>query len=138
MPRTSDSLLLLVMYVDDLLITGCLTSVIAAVKRILHDRFLMTNMGPIHFFLGLEISQNALGIKLSQSKYAQDLLERFHMTDYKYAPTPFLSRVKLEDGGETPLVESTLYRQLVGILLYRTHSRPDLSYAVGVVSRFMH
>jgi hypothetical protein len=70
MLRTDDSLLLLVMYVDDLLITGCLTSTIAAVKRILHDRFLMTNMGPLHFFLGLEISQDASSIKLSQAKYA--------------------------------------------------------------------
>jgi hypothetical protein len=59
------------------------------------------------------------------------------MTNCKSALTPFLSGVKLEDGGETPLVESTLYRQLVGSLLYLTHSRPDLSYAVGVVSRFM-
>jgi hypothetical protein len=56
MLRTTNSLLLLVLYVDDLLITSCLTSVIVAVKRILHDRFLMTEMGPLHFFLGLEIS----------------------------------------------------------------------------------
>jgi hypothetical protein len=138
MLRTIDSLLLLVLYVDDLLITGCLNSTIAAVKRILHDRFLMMDMGPLHFFLGLEISQDASGIKLSQSKYARDLLERFHMTDCKSAPTPFLSGVKHEDGGETPLVDITLYRQLVGSLLYLTHSRPDLSYVVGTFSRFMH
>jgi hypothetical protein len=137
MLRTTDSLLLLVLYVNDLLITICSTSAIAAVKRILHDRFLMMDMGLLHFFLGLEISQDASGIKLSQAKYARDLLERFHMTDCKSAPTPFLSGVKLEDGGETPLVDSTLYRQLVGSLLYLTHSRPDLSYAVGAVSRFM-
>jgi hypothetical protein len=137
MLRMVDSLLLLVLYVDDLLITGCSTSVIVAVKRILHDRFLMMDMGPLHFFLGLEISQDASGIKLSQAKYARDLLERFHMTDCKSSPTPFLSGVKLEDGGDTPLVDNTLYRQLVGSLLYLTHSRPDLSYAVGAVSRFM-
>jgi hypothetical protein len=137
MLRMVDSLLLLVMYVDDLLIIGCSTSTIVVVKRILHDRFLMKDMGPLHFFLGLEISQDASGIKLSQAKYARDLLERFHMTDCKSAPTPFLSGVKLEDGGETPLVDNTLYRQLVGSLLYLTHSRPDLSYAVGAVSRFM-
>jgi hypothetical protein len=59
------------------------------------------------------------------------------MTDYKSAPTPFLSGVKHEDGGETPLVESRLYRQLVGSLVYLTHSRPDLSYAVNTVSKFM-
>eukprot|EP00253_Pinus_taeda_P008206 PITA_08206 len=59
------------------------------------------------------------------------------MADCKPAPTPFLSGVRLEDGGDTPLVDSTLYRQLVGSLLYLTHSRPDLSYAVGAVSRYM-
>jgi hypothetical protein len=58
------------MYVDDLLITDCSTSTIVAIKRILHDRFLMTDMGPLHFFLGLEISQDASGIKLSHANYA--------------------------------------------------------------------
>jgi hypothetical protein len=137
MLRMTDSLLLLVMYVDDFLITGCSTSVIVVFKRILHDSFLMTDMGLLHFFLGLEISQDASCIKLSQAKYAQDLLERFHMTDCKSTPTPFLSGVKLEDGRETLLVDNTLYRQLVGSLLYLTNSRQDLSYAVHVVSRFM-
>jgi hypothetical protein len=137
MIRMVDSLLLLVMYVDDLLITRCSTSAIVAVKRILHERFFMTDMGPLHFFLGLEISRDASGIKLSQTKYARDLLERFHMTYYKSAPTPFLSGVKLGDGRETPLVENTLYKKLVGSLLYLTHSIPDISYAFGVVFRFM-
>ena len=59
------------------------------------------------------------------------------MTDCKSAPTPFLSGVKLEDGGETPLVDITLYRELVGSLLYLTHSGPNLSYAFGAVSKFM-
>ena len=116
MLRTTDSLLLLVLYVDDLLITDCLNLAIVAVKRILHDRFLMMDMGPLQFFLGLEISQDASGIKLSRAKYARDLLERFHMIDCKSASTPFLSGVKLEDGGETPLVDNKMYRQLVGIL----------------------
>eukprot|EP00253_Pinus_taeda_P009225 PITA_09225 len=98
MLRTHDSLLILVLYVDDLLITGSSASTIAIVKRALHDRFLMTDMGPLHVFLGLEISEDATGIKLFQTKYAQDLLERFHMTDCKQAPTPFLSGVCLEDG----------------------------------------
>jgi hypothetical protein len=58
MLRTFDSLLLLVLYVDDSLIVGCSTSTIATVKRILHDRFLMTDMGPLQSFLGLEINQD--------------------------------------------------------------------------------
>jgi hypothetical protein len=56
MLRMTDSLLLLVLYVDDLLITGCSTSMIFVVKRILHDMFLMTDMGLLHFFLGLKIN----------------------------------------------------------------------------------
>eukprot|EP00253_Pinus_taeda_P028698 PITA_28698 len=138
MLTTHDSLLILVLYVDNLLITGSSVSAIAAIKRALHDRFLMTDMGPLHFFLGLEISQDATAIKLSQSKYARDLLEIFHMTDCKPALTPFLSGVRLKDGGDTPLVDSALYRQLVRSLLYLTHSRPDLSYAIGAFSRYMN
>jgi hypothetical protein len=70
MLRTTDSFLLLVLYVGDLLIIGCSNSMIVAFKRILHDMFLMTYMGSLHFFLGLEISQDVSGIKLSQAKYA--------------------------------------------------------------------
>jgi hypothetical protein len=75
MLRTTDSLLILFIYVDNLLFTNCSTSVITAVKRIMHDKFLMMDMGLLHFFLGLEISQDASGIKLSHAKCAQDLLE---------------------------------------------------------------
>jgi hypothetical protein len=69
--------------------------------------------------------------------FAQDLLERFHMTNYNYALNPFLLGVKIEDGGETPLEDTTLYKIIVGIFLYLTHSILDLSYAVRAVSQFM-
>jgi hypothetical protein len=69
----------------------------------------MMDMGPLHFFLNLVISQDASNIKLSQAKYVKDILDRFHMIDYKSAPTPFLSGTRLEDGGDTPLVDNTLY-----------------------------
>jgi hypothetical protein len=59
MLRTTNSLLLLFMYVDDFFITDCSTSTIVAVKRILHDSFLMMDMGLLHFFLGLNINQDA-------------------------------------------------------------------------------
>jgi hypothetical protein len=90
MLRKVNSILLLVLYVDDLMIIGFSTSAIVAIKRILHDRFLMTNMGLLHLFLGLEINQDASSIKLSKAKFVRDLLERFHMIDYNSAPTPFL------------------------------------------------
>jgi hypothetical protein len=59
------------------------------------------------------------------------------MTKYKSALNSFLSEAKLEDDEDTPLVDNTLYRQLVGSLLYLTHSILDLSYVVGIVYRFM-
>ncbi|GLJ07318.1 hypothetical protein SUGI_0064280 [Cryptomeria japonica] len=135
--RQDDSHLILVLYVDDLIIIGSTSSIISKVKSALHDRFAMTDLGLLHYFLGIEISQSSSGITLSQPKYALDLLAHFHMADCKPALTPFLSRVKLEAQCSSPLVDATLYRQLVGSLIYLTHTRPDISFAVGMVSRFM-
>jgi hypothetical protein len=137
MLRTTESLMILVPYIDDILITGSSTLANVVVKDIFHNRFSMMDMGPLHLFIRLEISQDVSGIKLSQDKYSRDILVRFHMIDCKYAPTPFLSGIKLEDGGDTPLVDNTLYRQLVGSILYLTHTYLDISYAVGSISRYM-
>jgi len=112
-------------------------STIVAVKDIMHDRFSMMEMGPLHFFISIEISQDASDIKLSQATYVRDILDRFHMIECKSAPTPFLYWIILEDGRDTPLVGNTLYRQLAGSLLYLTHTHPDISYAVGTISRCM-
>ena len=103
----------------------------------LQDSFLMTNLGLLHYFLMIEIFQSPSGITITQSKYALDLLSRFHMANCKPTLTPFLSRVKLEAQCSSPLVDGTLYRQLVGSLIYLTHMRPNISYDVGMVSQFM-
>ena len=66
-----------------------------------------------------------------------DLLRRFHMEDCKPAPSPFQYGVKLSATCTSPKVDATLYRQLVGILFYLTHSHPDLSFAIGRVARYM-
>lgn len=132
-----DSLLIIVLHVDDLLIIGSSASVITEIKTALHKRFSMIYMGLLNFFLGIEIIQSGSGITISHAKYARDILARFHMSDYKPKTTSFLSGIKLENGKDTPLVDCTFYRQLVGSLLYLTHSCPDLSYAVGAVSIYM-
>ena len=77
------------------------------------------------------------GMFLTRPKYATVLLVRFHMSDCKSAPTPFQSGVKLTVECTTPLVDATLYRQLVGSLIYLTHSQPDLSFSISLVSRFI-
>lgn len=129
--------MILVLYVDDLIITGSTASIISRVKSALHDRFAMNDLGLLHYFLRIEISQSPYGITLLQPKYALDLLACFHMADCKPAPTPFLLGVKLEAQFSSPLVDATLYRQLVGSLIYLTHTCHDISFAVGMVSSFM-
>ena len=74
---------------------------------------------------------------MEQYKYALDLLVLFSMTECNPATSPFLSGIEFQDAGTTPLVDSTLYWQLVGSLLYLTHTRPDISFSIGVCSRYM-
>ena len=82
----------------------------------------MTDLGLFHYFLGLQIWHMEDGMFLSQPKYATNLLACFHMSDCKSAPTSFHSSVKLNVECTTPLVDATLYHQLVGSLIYLTHS----------------
>ena len=86
----------------------------------------MTDLGLLKQFLGLEIEKYERGIKVRQNNYALVLLFNFNMVGCKAAKFPFLSGIKLGEVGESTLVDISLYRQLVGSLLYLTHSRPDL------------
>jgi hypothetical protein len=74
---------------------------------------------------------------LSESKYSCDLLHYFHMDYSKPSSSPFHYGVKLAAICISPEVDATLYRQLVGSLLYLTHTHPDISFVVGLVSRYM-
>eukprot|EP00253_Pinus_taeda_P003400 PITA_03400 len=135
--KVGNSLIILVLYVDDLILTGSDPNLINHVKSSLKKKFEMTDLGHLHYFLGLQVLQSKKGISLSQSKYACDILHHFHMEDCKPAPSPFQSGVKLSVSCTSPEVDATLYLQLVGKLLYLTHTRPDLSFAVGLVARFL-
>ena len=74
---------------------------------------------------------------ISQSRYSLDMLKIFHMEDCKASPFPFLSSIRLEEGGSTSFVDNTLFKQLIGSLLYLTHSRPDIYYVLSDDSRYM-
>ena len=100
--------------------------------------FSMTDLGLLSQLLGLNIAQTKDGIKVHQSKYALDFLNKFNMKYCKPSKTPFLSGVKFEEAGCSPMVDSTLYRQLIGCLMYLTHSRPNIFYVVSVASRYMY
>ena len=103
----------------------------------MNHAFSMNDLGLLSQFFGIEISQSDIGIKVHQSKYASNLLIKLNMKDCEPSKTPFLSGVKLEQVNSTPLVNNTLYRKLVGCLLYLTHTRIDISYVVSVEYRHM-
>ena len=103
----------------------------------MHHTFSTTHLGFLSQFLGLGISQSDLGIKLNKSKYASYILNNLRVNYFKLINTPFLSRVKLEEAQSTLLVNNTLYRKLVGCLIYLTHNRPDIYYGESVDSRHM-
>ena len=131
------SLMIIFLYVDDLLITRSSKKDIASLKDAMNHAFSMTDLGLLSQFLGLEIAQSQHGIKVHQYKYALDFLNKFNMKYCKPSKTPFLSVVKLEEAGSSPMANNTLYRQLIGCLLYLTHTQPDLSYESSVASRYM-
>uniref|UniRef100_A0A2N9GD96 Reverse transcriptase Ty1/copia-type domain-containing protein n=1 Tax=Fagus sylvatica TaxID=28930 RepID=A0A2N9GD96_FAGSY len=106
-------------------------------KRFLGQHFEMKDLGPLNYFLGLEVSSSSDGYYLTQAKYTSDLISRAGITDSKIIDTPieYNNRLNTHDG--EPLPDATLYRQLVGSLVYLTVTRPDISYAVHIVSQFM-
>jgi hypothetical protein len=129
---------LLVLYVDDLFLTGE-EDLIAQTKRELSKEFEMKDLGLMHYFLGLEVWQKPGEIFLTQSKYAIDILRRFGMMDCKSMTTPMISNLKkLQDQvtGSDP-EDPTMYRQIIGSLMYLVHTRPDICYAVNALSQFM-
>ncbi|XP_071735125.1 uncharacterized mitochondrial protein AtMg00810-like [Rutidosis leptorrhynchoides] len=94
-------------------------------------------LGELKHFLGLEIEQKREGLFLGQQKYARDLLQKYGMLNYKPISTPMDPNTKLRADEGKSLQDVTMYRKMVGSLIYLTLSRPDISYAVGVVSRYM-
>ncbi|KAL4010616.1 hypothetical protein IC575_030118 [Cucumis melo] len=97
----------------------------------------MKDLGSLNYFLGLEVSRYSDRYLLSQAKYASDLLARSGITDSNTASTPLDPNVHLTPYDGVPLEDVSLYRQLVGSLIYLTVTRPDIAYAVHIVSQFM-
>jgi hypothetical protein len=111
--------------------------ILLQVKKELQAGFKMTDLGLLHYYLGVEVFQHSNNIFISQCKYASELLKIFGMTNCKSVLTPMEKNLKLSklEGGE--LVNNTSYRKLIGSLIYLTTTHPDLSYAVSILSRFM-
>eukprot|EP01018_Ginkgo_biloba_P002098 Gb_06075 [translate_table: standard] len=124
-------------YVDDLIYTGNNENMLREFLVAMKSEFEMTGLGLMNYFLGIEVTQNSDGAFISQEKYANDILKRFRMQNSKIAITPLAMSVKLSKEDESRKVDSALYKSLVGSLMYLTATRPDIMYAVSLISRFM-
>jgi hypothetical protein len=94
-------------------------------------------MGPLSFYLGIEVHQDDSGITLRQTAYAKRVVELARLTDCNPALTPMEEKLKLSRDSTTEEVDATRYRRLVGSLRNLTHTRVDLAFSVDYVSRFM-
>ena len=124
-------------YFDDLVITGGDDDELKQFKEEMKRKFLMSDLGKLMYYLGLEVNQTTAGITISQGAYATEILEAAGLANCNPSITPMESRLKLSKSSADPAVDATEYRKIVGALRYLVNTRPDLAYAVGYVSRFM-
>ncbi|XP_015168566.1 uncharacterized mitochondrial protein AtMg00810-like [Solanum tuberosum] len=122
----------------DMLVTGSKIELIQRFKDEMEKIFEMTDLGVMKYFLGMEVLQSSDGIFICQQKYISDILNRFKMQDCKPVSTPISTGVKLGKDEDSEKVDNSMYRSLIGSLLYLTASRPDILFVVSLLSRFMH
>ena len=103
-------------------------------KRLLGQHFEMKDLGPLNYFLGLEVSSSPDGYYLTQVKYTSDLISQTGITDSKIVDTPieYNNRLNTHDG--EPLSDTTIYIQLVRSLVHLTVTQPNIFYAVHIIS----
>ncbi|XP_060669212.1 uncharacterized mitochondrial protein AtMg00810-like [Ziziphus jujuba] len=123
-------ILLLLIYVDDVIITGSNTAFLSKIIHYLGTQFALKDLGVIHYFLGIEVKHFNGGLFLCQSKYTQDFLKRANMLSAAPMPTPIsVKPPNLPDASEP--VDATEFRSIVGALQYLTFTRPDILYAIN-------
>ncbi|KAJ7295085.1 hypothetical protein O6H91_Y213600 [Diphasiastrum complanatum] len=125
------------LYVDDLIIMRNNQEMIDIIKKDLMEQFEMIDLNLMHYCLGVEVWQKGHEVGLTQMKYVKELLHRFRLQDCKPVNSPIESDKKLSKLDESQSFNTTLYRQLVGSLIYLTTTRPYICYVVGIVSQFM-
>ncbi|GJX20295.1 putative ribonuclease H-like domain-containing protein [Tanacetum coccineum] len=106
------------------------------IEKLMKDKFQMSSMGELTFFLGLQVTQKEDGIFISQDKYVAEILKKFNYTDVKSASTLVDLEKPLVKDGDADDVDVHLYRSMIGSLMYLTASRPDIMFAVCACARF--
>lgn len=129
-----------VIYVDGILLSGNNQEAINALKHLLDVKFNIKDLGPIKYYMGLEVSRTSDGIFVTQQKFIQDLLAFANMLECKPLSVPIDPHLKLFDNIKSgPLLDNpSVYRAWVGKLLYLTYSRPDISFSVQMLIQYLH
>jgi hypothetical protein len=130
-------ILLVSLYVDDLIFTGNDKSMFDEFKKSMMLEFDMSDLGKMKHFLGVEVKQCADGIFICQKRYAREVLARFDMESANAVKNPIVPGTRLSKNEGGVRVDETLFKQVVGSLMYLTVTRPDLMYSVSLISRFM-
>ncbi|KAH9679732.1 hypothetical protein KPL71_026249 [Citrus sinensis] len=130
-------IIVLIVYVDDIILTGDDLVEMDRLKQSLATDFEINDLGALKYFLRMEVAHSKKGIVVSQRKYILDLLKETGMSGCKPIDTHVEYNLKLGEG-EKALVDAQRYQNLVGKLIYLSHTRPDIAFAVSIVSRFMH
>jgi hypothetical protein len=128
---------LILLNMDDMLIAEDDSDYIAFVKSCLSEQFHMSDLDPLTYFLGIEVTSTPDGYYLSQRKYIYDLLNHGGLTDHHSMDTPMELHTSLRDTDGVPLEDPTCYRHLVGSPVYLSITRPNVSYVVHILSQFM-
>ncbi|GJU67257.1 ribonuclease H-like domain-containing protein [Tanacetum coccineum] len=137
----SGKFMVLLVYVDDIIITGNNVDEIEKFKKYLNSKFMIKDLGKLKYFLGIEVIDTDRGLCLSQRKYCLDLLSDFGLLACKPSATPLEQNLTItnEPSSTDPVLDNvTEYQKLIGKLIYLTHTRPDISYSVHCLSQFMH
>lgn len=132
-----DKVLIVSLYVDDLIFTGDDKSMCDEFKNSMMLEFDMSDLGRMKYFLGVEVKQCSNGIFICQRRYAREVLTKFGMENSNAVKNPIVTGTKLFKDKNGVKVDETLFKQVVGSLMYLTATRPDLMYGVSLISRFM-
>ena len=120
-------------YIDDIIFRSTKNELAHSFSKLMQAEFEMSMIGELTHFLGLQICQQESGIFISQSKYTKNLVKKFRLESTSSIRTPMIPNVKLIVDLLGKSVDSSLYRSMIGILIYLTTSRPNISYSVGVM-----